>query len=268
MSVTVTASSRSEIPDVRPEALVRMEDVGKVYPNGTVAVQQADLHVGEGEFLCFVGPSGCGKSTIFNMIAGLTDPTSGRLSVLGTSPKEARKRSELAFVFQEHTLLPWANLIDNVTMPLTLRGVPKKRRVEEGERVLELVGLKDYTKVLPRQLSGGMKMRVSIARALVSRPKLLLMDEPYGALDEITRQTLQDELLRIWQQDRAMSVLFITHNVFEAVYLSTRVVVMTPRPGKIADIVDIDVPFPRTDEYRSSPEFGNYVRQVSDVLKH
>ncbi|MEK8128773.1 ABC transporter ATP-binding protein [Paenibacillus filicis] len=245
-----------------------MDQVGKVYPNGTIAVQQANLQAGEGEFLCFVGPSGCGKSTIFNMIAGLTDQTSGELSVLGTTPKEARKQNEIAFVFQEHTLLPWAKLIDNVTMPLTLRGVPKKQRIAEGERVLELVGLKDYTKVLPRQLSGGMKMRVSIARALIARPKLLLMDEPFGALDEITRQTLQDELLNIWQQDQKMTVLFITHNVFEAVYLSTRVVVMTPRPGKISEIIDIPIPFPRTDEFRTLPEFSSYVRQVSEVLKH
>jgi len=248
--------------------LVSMENIGKVYPNGTIAVQNVNLRAGEGEFLCFVGPSGCGKSTIFNMIAGLTSHTSGKLAVLGTTPKEARKQNEIAFVFQEHTLLPWAKLIDNVTMPLTLRGVPKKERVREGERVLELVGLKDYMKVLPRQLSGGMKMRVSIARALISRPKLLLMDEPFGALDEITRQTLQDELLNIWRQEKKMTVLFITHNVFEAVFLSTRVVVMTPRPGKVADVIEIPTPYPRTDDFRSSPEFGRYVHAVSESLKH
>lgn len=249
-------------------ALIRLQDIGKVYPNGTVAVQNANLEAGEGEFLCFVGPSGCGKSTIFNMIAGLTKITSGSLEVLGTTPKEARGENEIAFVFQEHTLLPWANLLDNVTLPLTLRHVSKKERVAEGERVLELVGLKDYMKVLPRQLSGGMKMRVSIARALISRPKLLLMDEPFGALDEITRQSLQDELLKIWRQDKKMSVLFITHNVFEAVFLSTRVVVMTPRPGKISEVIGIPFPFPRGDDFRSSAEFGDYVRKVSSVLKH
>jgi NitT/TauT family transport system ATP-binding protein len=249
-------------------ALIRLQDIGKVYPNGTVAVQNANLEAGEGEFLCFVGPSGCGKSTVFNMIAGLTKITSGSLEVLGTTPKEARGENEIAFVFQEHTLLPWANLLDNVTLPLTLRHVSKKERVAEGERVLELVGLKDYMKVLPRQLSGGMKMRVSIARALISRPKLLLMDEPFGALDEITRQSLQDELLKIWRQDKKMSVLFITHNVFEAVFLSTRVVVMTPRPGKISEVIEIPFPFPRGDDFRSSAEFGDYVRKVSSVLKH
>ncbi|MFD1953491.1 ABC transporter ATP-binding protein [Paenibacillus thailandensis] len=248
--------------------LVDLKNVGKVYPNGTIAVQNANLEVTEGEFLCFVGPSGCGKSTIFNMITGLTNHTEGDLSVLGTTPFQARKQNEIAFVFQEHTLLPWTNLLENVTLPLKLRGVPKKTRMEEGARVLELVGLKDYMKVLPRQLSGGMKMRVSIARALISRPKLLLMDEPFGALDEITRQTLQDELLGIWQKDKSMTVLFITHNVFEAVFLSTRVVVMTPRPGKIAEIIDIPHPFPRDEVFRTSHSFSDSVRAVSGALKH
>lgn len=271
MNSTLTAGSSPGTAVGRSDGsgiLVSMQNIGKVYPNGTIAVQNVNLQAGEGEFLCFVGPSGCGKSTIFNMIAGLTNRTSGELAVLETTPKEARKQNEIAFVFQEHTLLPWSKLIDNVTMPLTLRGVPKKERIREGERVLELVGLKDYMKVLPRQLSGGMKMRVSIARALISRPKLLLMDEPFGALDEITRQSLQDELLNIWCNDRKMTVLFITHNVFEAVFLSTRVVVMTPRPGKVADIIDIEAPFPRTDDFRSSPEFGSYVQAVGESLKH
>lgn len=251
-----------------PQLLVELKNVGKVYPNGTVAVQNAGLEVREGEFLSFVGPSGCGKSTIFNMITGLTEPTGGQMSVLGTTPYEARKHNEIAFVFQEHTLLPWVNLLDNVTLPLKLSGIAKKTRLEEGRRVLELVGLKDHMKVLPRQLSGGMKMRVSIARALISRPKLLLMDEPFGALDEITRQTLQDELLSIWQKDKQMTVLFITHNVFEAVFLSTRVVVMTPRPGKIAEVVDVPFPFPRDESFRTSHEFSDFVRIISSALKH
>ncbi|WP_277468308.1 MULTISPECIES: ABC transporter ATP-binding protein [unclassified Paenibacillus] len=248
--------------------LVMMDSLEKIYPNGTIAVKDATLEVGEGEFLCFVGPSGCGKSTIFNMITGLTEPTDGKLAVLQTNPEEARKHNDIAFVFQEHTLLPWSNLLDNVMLPLKLRRVPKKQCIEEAERVLELVGLKEHMKSLPRQLSGGMKMRVSIARALVSRPKLLLMDEPFGALDEITRQTLQDELLDIWQKDKQMSVLFITHNVFEAVFLSTRVVVMTPRPGKIADIVDVPVAFPRHDEFRTTHEFSELVRTISLGLQH
>jgi NitT/TauT family transport system ATP-binding protein len=248
--------------------LVEMTNVGKVYPNGTIAVQNVNLQAAEGEFICFVGPSGCGKSTIFNMIAGLTEPSDGRLSVLGTTAKEARKHYEIAFVFQEHTLLPWTNLLENVTLPLKLRGVPRNIRNRQGERALELVGLKDHIKALPRQLSGGMKMRVSIARALVAGPKLLLMDEPFGALDEITRQTLQDELLHIWRREKNMTVLFITHNVFEAVFLSTRVVVMTPRPGKVADVIDVPFPFPRGGEFRTKPEFSDCVRRVSESLKH
>ncbi|WP_426454260.1 ABC transporter ATP-binding protein [Paenibacillus sp. S-38] len=251
-----------------PPALVTMNRLSKIYGNGTAALQEVDLHITEGEFLCFVGPSGCGKSTVFKLIAGLGEPTGGSLRILGLMPREARRRSEIAFVFQDHTLLPWANVEDNVMLPLQLKGVPKREQREEAERVLELVGLKDHGKALPRQLSGGMKMRVSIARALATRPKLLLMDEPFGALDEITRQTLQDELLKIWEADRQMTVLFVTHNVFEAVFLSTRVVVMTPRPGKIAAEIPIAAPFPRDEEFRTKPEFSDWVRSVSACLKH
>ncbi|WP_245855664.1 ABC transporter ATP-binding protein [Paenibacillus rigui] len=245
-----------------------MEHLGKVYGNGTIALQDVNLDISEGEFLSFVGPSGCGKSTIFKMIAGLGAPTGGTLDIMGMTPKEARKQSEIAFVFQDHTLLPWCSVQDNVMLPLELRGVPKKTQREEAARVLELVGLKDYMKALPRQLSGGMKMRVSIARALVSRPKLLLMDEPFGALDEITRQTLQDELLSIWQQDQKMTVLFVTHNVFEAVFLSTRVIVMTPRPGKVSATIEIPEPFPRDETFRTTTGFSELVRYVSGALKH
>lgn len=247
---------------------VKMERLSKVYPNGTVAVQGVDLSIREGEFLSFVGPSGCGKSTIFKMITGLSGHTDGVLEVMGTSPNQARKQNDTAFVFQDHTLLPWSSIIDNVMLPLALHGVPRKERKEEAMRVLELVGLKDYAKAMPRQLSGGMKMRASIARALVSKPKLLLMDEPFGALDEITRQTLQLELLEIWRQDPKMTVLFVTHNVFEAVFLSTRIAVMTPRPGKVAEVVEVPVPFPRDETFRTTPEFGAIVRAVSEALKH
>lgn len=249
-------------------AWVRMERLSKVYPNGTVAVQDVDLTIREGEFLSFVGPSGCGKSTIFKMITGLSGHTGGTLEVMGTSPQQARQQSDTAFVFQDHTLLPWSSVMDNVSLPLALHGVSGKERKEEAMRALELVGLKDHAKAMPRQLSGGMKMRVSIARALVSKPKLLLMDEPFGALDEITRQTLQLELLEIWRRDPKMTVLFVTHNVFEAVFLSTRIAVMTPRPGKVSAVVDVPVPFPRGETFRTTPEFGDIVRTVSEALKH
>ncbi|WP_018922120.1 ABC transporter ATP-binding protein [Salsuginibacillus kocurii] len=268
ISSQAEAAAATGIDRHHPQNLVELKNIDKVYPNGTVAVERANLDIAENEFFCFVGPSGCGKSTIFNMITGLTEHTGGELSVLGTESKEARKENEIAFVFQEPTLLPWNNLLENVSLPLKLRKVPKKQRHEEGERVLELVGLKDYTKSLPSQLSGGMKMRVSIARALISRPKLLLMDEPFGALDEFTRQSLQDELLRIWSQDQRMTVLFITHNVFEAVYLSSQVVVMTPSPGRISDVIQIDEPFPRGENFRVAPSFSQYVQSVTSSLEH
>ncbi|MBD2868661.1 ABC transporter ATP-binding protein [Paenibacillus sp. IB182493] len=250
------------------QAFVRMSNLSKVYPNGTVALNDVNLDISEGEFISFVGPSGCGKSTIFKLITGLSGHTSGELSILGLTPKEARKANNTSFVFQDHTLLPWSTVIDNVMLPLSLRGDSRKESRKEAERVLEMVGLRDYTKALPRMLSGGMKMRVSIARALVSKPKLLLMDEPFAALDEITRQSLQDELLSIWQQDRSMTVLFVTHNVFEAVFLSSRVAVMTPRPGKISNIVPIDVPYPRGEDYRTTARFSELVGAVSKSLNH
>ncbi|RTE09341.1 ABC transporter ATP-binding protein [Paenibacillus whitsoniae] len=255
-------------PIATPSTFVSMANLSKTYPNGTIALQDVNLNIQEGEFLCFVGPSGCGKSTIFKIMTGLSKPSKGTLDVFGTTPKEARKQSDIAFVFQDHTLLPWSTVESNVKLPLELRGVDKKMQQAEAERVLELVGLKDYMKVLPRELSGGMKMRVSIARALISRPKLLLMDEPFGALDEITRQTLQLELLNIWQQDKSMTVLFITHNVFESVFLSTSVMVMTPRPGKIAARVEIPVPFPRDETFRTTTQFNDLVREVNDALEH
>lgn len=248
--------------------LVEMEGISKIYQTGTVALQDVNLSIPEGEFVSFVGPSGCGKSTIFRLIAGLGDPTSGKMRLMGLDPVDARKQSDIAFVFQDATLLPWCKVIDNVTLPMELRKVPKRERTEKAMHALEMVGLQDYAHALPRQLSGGMKMRVSIARALASDPKLLLMDEPFGALDEMTRQTLQDELLGIWQKDKKMSVLFVTHNVFEAVYLSTSIVVMTARPGKIAETIPVPIPFPRNESFRTSSEFSQLVAQVSDVLHH
>ncbi|WP_160034528.1 ABC transporter ATP-binding protein [Paenibacillus sp. An7] len=248
--------------------LVEMERISKVYQTSTIALQDVNLSIPEGEFVSFVGPSGCGKSTIFRLIAGLGDPTSGTMRLMGMDPAEARKQSDISFVFQDATLLPWCKVIDNVTLPMELRKIPKQERIEKAMHVLEMVGLQDYAHALPRQLSGGMKMRVSIARALASEPKLLLMDEPFGALDEMTRQTLQDELLGIWQKDKKMTVLFVTHNVFEAVYLSTSIVVMSARPGKIAETIPVPVPFPRNENFRTASEFSQIVGQVSGVLHH
>lgn len=245
-----------------------LRNVSKTYRNGTIAVQEASLSIHEGEFVSFVGPSGCGKSTIFRMAAGLSNPTSGEIEILGGTPEQARKSNSISCVFQEATLLPWVSVKDNITLPLQLRKQPRKEQEEEAERVLQLVGLQDYAKALPRELSGGMKMRVSIARALVAKPRILFMDEPFGALDEITRQTLQEELLTIWQKTERMTILFVTHNAFEAVYLSNRIMVMTPRPGRISDEIPIDTAYPRGDHFRANPEFSRFVSQVSDSLRH
>jgi NitT/TauT family transport system ATP-binding protein len=245
-----------------------LKNVSKTYRNGTIAVQDANLSIREGDFVSFVGPSGCGKSTIFRMASGLSAPSAGQLEILGGTPEQARKSNGIACVFQEATLLPWVSVRDNIALPLQLRKESRKRQLEEAERVLRLVGLLDYAKALPRELSGGMKMRVSIARALVAKPRILCLDEPFGALDEITRQSLQDELLAIRQKTERMTILFVTHNAFEAVYLSNRVMVMTPRPGKIAGEIGIDVPYPRGERFRSHPDFGRYVSQVSESLRH
>ncbi|MCP3029912.1 ABC transporter ATP-binding protein [Halobacillus sp. A1] len=265
-------SAQSIVQEMQPEeveetSIVSMRQVSKVFPNGYTAVENVNTSIKEGEFVSFVGPSGCGKSTIFKMISGLISPSEGELEILGESGSDQQQQSnDVGFVFQDATLLPWRSVIKNVMLPLEFQNLSKAEMKEQAEEVLELVGLKEYAEALPRQLSGGMRMRVSIARALVAKPKLLLMDEPFGALDEITRQSLQSELLRIWESQK-MTVLFITHNVFEAVYLSTRVAVMTPGPGKIASTVDIPMPFPRTDKVRTSHQFSDIVGKVSQDLK-
>ncbi|EHN09116.1 nitrate/sulfonate/bicarbonate ABC transporter ATP-binding protein [Patulibacter medicamentivorans] len=247
-------------------AVVALDGVGKTFANGTAALADVQLEVAPGELVSFVGPSGCGKSTVFRLIAGLADPTRGTVSVMGTSPQRARRDGSVAYVFQDPTLLPWASVRDNVALPLRLRGDGRRERAAAADRALELVGLDGHERDLPRQLSGGMRMRVSIARALVSRPRLLLMDEPFGALDEITRQALQGELLRIWRQADDMTVLFVTHNVFEAVYLSTRIAVMAPRPGRIAAALTVAEPYPREAAFRTSPQFSAAVAEVGAAL--
>jgi NitT/TauT family transport system ATP-binding protein len=199
------------------------------------------------------------------MVAGLGEATEGKVEVFGQNPKEVIKNTnDVAFVFQDANLLPWRTVLENVMLPLELRGSDKKSRKEDAIKVLEMVGLKDHIKSYPRQLSGGMRMRVSIARALAAKPKLLLMDEPFAALDEITRQTLQTELLEIWKREK-MTILFVTHNVFEAVYLSTRIAVLSARPGRLSSIIDVDLPYPRE---RTDERFTEYVDISSQSLEN
>ena len=262
------ASAPAPAADAAGQPLIDVRRVNKRYANGTVALADVSLQVMPGEFVTLVGPSGCGKSTILRIVAGLGDVTSGRVTVDGQPPAQARAGSnEMSFVFQDATLLPWQTVQGNVELPLKLRGVPKADRVGVVAEKLKLVGLDGFAKVYPRELSGGMKMRVSIARALALEPKVLLMDEPFGALDEITRQRLNDELLDLWRV-AGCTVLFVTHNVFEAVFLSTRVMVMSSRPGRIVEEIAVDEPYPRPPEFRTSPRFTELAARLFASLRH
>ena len=245
---------------------VEVLSVEKTYPNGTHALQPVDLSVREGEFITLLGPSGCGKSTLLKMVAGLLAPSDGRI-LLWRRPVEQVESTghRVSFVFQEPTLMPWAKVQSNVRLPLDLAGVDAREGNARVAESLAMVGLDKFATHLPRELSGGMQMRVSIARGLVTRPTLLLMDEPFGALDEITRNRLDSDLLELWQRNK-LTVIFVTHSIYEAVYLSNRVVVMAARPGRIVDEVPIDEPYPRGAEFRVSTEFSRYAKRLQDSL--
>ena len=243
--------------------MIELDGIAKRFPNGTRAIENLGLSVAEGEFLSLLGPSGCGKSTILRLIAGLTEPSAGAIRWTGDDPVQARKT--LGFVFQEPTLMPWARTLDNVLLPLRLQGVARREAAARALEALALVGLEGFERAFPRELSGGMRMRVSIARALVTRPRILLMDEPFAALDEITRLKLNNDLLRLWRQ-QGWTVVFVTHSVYESVYLSSRIVVMTARPGRIAAEIAIGSPYPRNDDFRHSQAYAEHCRAVSERL--
>ena len=251
----------------RNSALVSVRGVDKQYANGTLAIAGIDLEVNTGEFVSLVGPSGCGKSTLLRIIAGLGEATTGTVTVGGTAPGDAQTRGQSSFVFQEATLLPWRPVRQNVELPLELMNVPRSEWAERVGAILEMVGLRGFAGAYPRELSGGMKMRVSIARALVTKPRLLLMDEPFVALDEITRQRLNDDLMRVKDLTGA-TVIFVTHNVFEAVFLSSRIVVMSVRPGRILEEITVSTPYPRSSDYRVSPDFTRDAGNVMKLLAH
>jgi NitT/TauT family transport system ATP-binding protein len=238
----------------------------KTYPNGTHALEPVDLSVREGEFVTLLGPSGCGKSTLLKMIAGLLEPSDGRILVY-RKPVDAISATghKMSFVFQEATLMPWAKVEANVRLPLDLQDEPTANSASKVTEVLKLVGLEKFASSLPRELSGGMQMRVSIARGLVTEPSVLLMDEPFGALDEITRNRLDADLLDLWQKKK-LTVVFVTHSIYEAVYLSNRVVVMAARPGRVVDEVMIDEPYPRGNDFRVSTQFSQYAKRLQDSL--
>ena len=248
------------------EAAVEVLSAHKTYPDGTVALQPVNLTVREGEFVTLLGPSGCGKTTLLKMIAGLLDPTDGRIHLWHRPIAQLEEtHHQLAFVFQAPTLMPWASVATNVRLPLDLAGVARAQADVRVAEALALVGLTKFAATLPRALSGGMQMRVSIARSLVVQPTLLLMDEPFGALDEITRHKLDDDLLTLWQ-DKKLTVVFVTHSIHEAVFLSTRVVMMAARPGRVVDEVTIDEPYPRHPDFMVTPRFAVYAKQLQDSL--
>ena len=246
--------------------LIEVDHVKKTYSSGTVALADVSFKVEPGQFVCLVGPSGCGKSTLLRVIAGLGGVTSGKVVVKGMPAVAARRGlAETAFVFQDPTLMPWRDVLGNVELPMELRGLPRAERRSAAEQALELVGLEAVARAYPRELSGGMRMRVSLARALAARPRLLLMDEPFGALDEITRQHLNAELLRICAV-AGWTVVFVTHNVFEAVYLSSRILVMSRQPGRLVAEVPVDLPYPRLPDVRTSPTYSQLVGRVIKLL--
>jgi NitT/TauT family transport system ATP-binding protein len=249
----------------RPPAVEALS-AEKVFANGTRGLAPIDLSVGQGEFLTLIGPSGCGKSTLLKLIANLIEPSDGRLSWWqGDFSQVGQEGKRLAFVFQEPTLMPWARVEANVRLPLELADMPKSKAAPLVADAIARVGLSAFTRHFPRQLSGGMKMRVSIARALVMNPNLLLMDEPFGALDEFTRNRLDDDLVRLWWE-RKLTTVFVTHSIYEAVFLSTRIIVMAANPGRIFRTMTIDQPQPRDQGFRDNPRFAAYCRELSTWL--
>lgn len=242
--------------------MARLTGVAKRYGTGTLAVEGVDLTLARGDFLALLGPSGCGKSTLLRMIAGLIEPSEGAIAF----PADAAARKSIGFVFQEPTLMPWATAVRNVALPLELAGTPRHEAVPRATEMLARVGLAGFEDAYPRALSGGMKMRVSIARALVTKPRLLLLDEPFAALDEISRFKLNQDLLHLWRAER-FTVAFVTHSVFESVFLAERIVVMAPRPGRIAAELAVPAEDRATPEFRTSASYAAHCREVGRALE-
>jgi NitT/TauT family transport system ATP-binding protein len=260
----VEPAAASEVDSPMADLAVSLRAVTKLYERGVMALGPLDLDVGKGEFVSLLGASGCGKSTALRLIAGLSAPTSGTVLVSQrTGP--ARARHSIGFVFQEPTLMPWTSVRENVRLPLKLAHLSMTEASARVDEALTQVGLADFADAFPRELSGGMKMRVSLARALVTDPDILLMDEPFAALDEITRFRLNNDLLALWRNLRK-TVIFVTHSVFESVYLSQRVIVMTERPGRLSAEIRIDAAESRGEDFRTSAEYAAYCREVSTAL--
>ncbi|WP_036745686.1 ABC transporter ATP-binding protein [Paenibacillus sp. UNC451MF] len=248
------------VSTVRPK--IEISQLSKIYKGRTgdvTALQNTDLTIGQNEFVCVVGPSGCGKTTLLNIIAGLEEATSGSVKVDGVEVKGPGK--ERGVVFQQYALFPWKTVLKNVEFGLKLRGLSKQERRETAEKYLEIVGLKDFAHAYPKELSGGMKQRVAIARAYAVQPEVLLMDEPFGALDAQTRAQLQEELLKTWQTEKK-TCFFITHDVEEAVILAQKVIIMSARPGRIKEIIDVDIPYPRDQATKLDERFVQIKNEI------
>jgi NitT/TauT family transport system ATP-binding protein len=252
---------QESVIDIRDLSLTFRTNDGPVY-----ALSKASLKVRKGEFISFIGPSGCGKTTLLRVIADLEKPTEGTITVNGLSPEEARLKRQYGYVFQAPALYPWRTVDRNVTLPLEVFGLSKEESAARATKYLAMVNLTGFEKKYPWQLSGGMQQRVSIARALSFDPDLLLMDEPFGALDEIVRDRLNEQLLQLWR-DTKKTVIFVTHSIPEAVFLSTRIVVMSPRPGRIIDVIDCDLGMERPLEIRETPEFLKIAHRVREGLR-
>ncbi|MEO0525035.1 MAG: ABC transporter ATP-binding protein [Pseudomonadota bacterium] len=240
--------------------MLALDRIDKTFGRDVTALKGMSLDINQGDFVSLLGPSGCGKSTALRLISGLLRPTSGRIVWSG-----GQRAGDLGVVFQEPTLMPWATVVQNVWLPFRLRGKSYAEVKDEVLEALRLVGLEKFQNAYPRELSGGMKMRVSIARAMVTRPRLILMDEPFAALDEITRFKLNNDLLAL-KQKIGCTVIFVTHSVFESVFLSDRIVVMAARPGRVVRELQVDAPYPRDDEFRTSADYAAYTRQATDAL--
>ncbi|WP_026470163.1 ABC transporter ATP-binding protein [Alkanindiges illinoisensis] len=264
MNTALSLDSMVATPRPQDIPMLMANGVEKIYPNGTHALERLNLHIARGEIVSLLGPSGCGKSTLLKMFADLEQPSAGQIRWNGKG--DIQSQCNMAMVFQEATLMPWATIEDNVRLPLDLQGISKNTSTAKVHAALEAVGLGKFTRAFPRELSGGMQMRASLARALVTEPDLLLMDEPFGALDEFTRQKLDSDIRSLWaEQD--LTVVFVTHSIYEAVYLSSRVIVMGARPGRVVADVAIEGAAIRDDQFRTSESFIKQCAQLSSILE-
>lgn len=251
------------------EVEIMLKDIGMIYKTDdkeVTALTSVTVDIHKGEFISLLGPSGCGKTTLLRVIADLLEPTSGEITIGGESPKEARLKQKYGMVFQSAVLYDWRTIVQNVMLPLEIMHISKEKRYKKAMQMLELVGLTDFAESYPRELSGGMQQRVGIARALAIKPEILLMDEPFSALDEFTREKLHDDLLKIWRKTNK-TIVFVTHNIAEAVFLSDKICVLSPHPGRLSAIIDIDLPRPRTQKMKNTQQFTEIVAKVRNSFE-